>query len=119
MRFFIEHGGRSGAQDVEALAHILESNAHFGGKDGVLFVDHSLTKSGPGEEFRAVRDLLHDMSEAITAAIEAKKGTGEPPDMSAVWMDLARRYWAEAEATELARASLPSPPNTVATGKRL
>jgi hypothetical protein len=111
MRFIIERGGRSGAWEVEALAHILESNHHGGGKDGRLFVDHSPTKSGPGEEFRAVHVLLHDMTEIITAAIEAKKGTGAPPNIPAVWMDLARRYWAEAEAAELERIALETSPN--------
>lgn len=117
MRFIFENGGRSGIRDVEAFAHALEAYNNDGRASfGRLLVDHSPIKSGPGEEFRAVHVLLADMSAAIQAAFDAKKGTGMPPDMDAMWANLASRYWAEAEAVELARVSAESTP---ATPKRL
>ena len=72
---------------------------------GALRVDHSPTMSGPGEEFRSCANVLHEMTVALTEAIEAKKGTGKAADPDAVWAGLARRYWAEAEALELSRST--------------
>lgn len=109
MRFVFEHGDRSEIKDVEALGRALEIYNNEGlASFGRLLVDHSETKSGLGVEFRAVPKLLNDMSAAMNVAIEAKKGTGLPPDFATMWVGLAMRYWTEAEAAELGRVSSKS-----------
>jgi hypothetical protein len=104
MRFRFEHGGRSSIRDPEALVFALEHYCDDGGKSGALLVDFAATNDQPGEQFRATHVMLHEMSVAIGAAREAAGWRG--PDLRRdVWVPLANRYWAEGEATLLARTA--------------
>lgn len=106
MRFRFEHGGRSGIRDPEAMGFALESYCDDGGQFGALLVDFAASNDQRGELFRDKLRLLNDMSAAIGAAREAAGWRG--PDMRHdVWMPLAARYWAEAEAMLIARTAGP------------
>lgn len=116
MRFIFENGGPTGLRSLDLFKHALVGFYHDKGVAGALLVDLSPTLDGAGEEFRAGHALMSEIRGAMREA-EAKSEDGHMPDWGMMWAGLASRYWAEAEAMGIARAS--SLPNTTAAGKRL